>query len=145
MQASRQPGPEQVVGTGANGWGGPWGLTRLQSPQRPHRHYSHDSGGEGPAGSGGRAGSGVLRLGLTAPIPASPQALAPARLLVLPQRSLVPPGEHGPARAGVQCNVLRSHFQLEACCGVCDPQTPEVSALLLPRPPGLAADELPIY
>lgn len=66
-------------------------------------------------------------------------------LLILPQEGLVPPGEHGPARPRVQRNVLRSHFQLEVSCGVCDPQTPEVRALMLPGAPSLVADELPVH
>lgn len=66
-------------------------------------------------------------------------------LLILPQEGLVPPGEHGPTRPRVQRNVLRSHFQLEVSCGVCDPQPPEVRALMLPRAPSLIADELPIH
>lgn len=73
MQASRQPGPEQVVGTGANGWGGPWGLTRLQSPQRPHRHYSHDSGGEGQQAPAAELALGFCALASPHPSPPPPR------------------------------------------------------------------------
>lgn len=80
----------------------------------------------------------------TLPLPPCPGSV-PAQLPILPQRSLVPPGKHGPMGARVQGDVLRSHFQLKVRGRVCDAQPSEVCGLMLPRAPGLIANELPIH